>query len=294
MMMPGSRIGVHASVWVGGWSRAECDAAVRASAEAGYDFIEMPVLDPWQVDIEHTRQVLERNALGMTASLGLDESCDISSEDDDVVRRGAALLERALAVVRDAGGTDLCGVIHSAMRKYMQPAAPTGIANAERVLHRLAETARNAGIGLHIEVVNRYESNVLNTAAQAIGMIERIGAPGLKVHLDTYHMNIEEGALGPAIERCGARLGYFHVGESHRGYLGTGTVDFAAVFRSLARIGYAGPIAFESFSSAVVDPKLSSMLGVWRNLWSDGMDLARHARQFIEAQRVAAVQATSV
>ena len=292
-MKPGNRIGVHASVWVGGWNREECEMAVRATAEAGYDFIEMPVLDPWQVDIGHTRQMLARHALGMTASLGLDEGSDISSEDDDVVGRGAALLERALAVVRDAGGTDLCGVIHSAMRKYMQPATPKGIANAERVLHRLAEMARNAGIGLHLEVVNRYESNVLNTASQALGMIERIGAPGLKVHLDTYHMNIEEGALGPAIERCGARLGYFHVGESHRGYLGTGTVDFAAVFRSLARIGYAGPIAFESFSSAVVDPKLSSMLGVWRNLWSDNADLARHAKKFIDAQLVAAAHATS-
>jgi D-psicose/D-tagatose/L-ribulose 3-epimerase len=106
-------------------------------------------------------------------------------------------------------------------------------------------------------------------------------------------MNIEEGFVGQAIERCGDRLGYFHVGESHRGYLGTGTVDFAAVFRSLARIGYDGPIAFESFSSAVVDPVLSNVLGVWRNLWSDGYDLARHAKAFMEAQRLAASHATA-
>jgi D-psicose/D-tagatose/L-ribulose 3-epimerase len=291
MNMPGSRIGVHASVWVGGWTKPDCELAVRSAAEAGYDFLEMPLLDPWRVDIAHTRHTLERNGLEMTASLGLDETTDISSEDEAVVARGAALLDQALAVVRDAGGTDLCGVIHSAMRKYMQPASERGIANAERLLRRLAEAAAAAGIGLHLEVVNRYESNVLNTGAQALAMIERIGAPNLKVHLDTYHMNIEEGTMGPAIEACGAKLGYFHIGESHRGYLGTGTVDFAAAFRSLARIGYRGPIAFESFSSAVVDPKLSSMLGVWRNLWTGGSDLARHARQFIEAQRVAAAQA---
>ena len=94
-------------------------------------------------------------------------------------------------------------------------------------------------------------------------------------------MNIEEGFVGKAIEDCGNRLGYFHIGESHRGYLGTGTVNFSEVFRSLARIGYDGPIAFESFSSAVVDPVLSNMLGVWRNLWSDGYDLARHAKAFM-------------
>ena len=62
--------------------------------------------------------------------------------------------------------------------------------------------------------------------------------------------------------------------------------------RSLARIDYQGPIAFESFSSAVVDPVLSNMLGVWRNLWSDGYDLARHAKAFMEDQIVAAKHAT--
>ena len=142
-------------------------------------------------------------------------------------------------------------------------------------------------------MVNRYETNIVNTGAEAVALMDRIGQPNVYAHLDTYHMNIEEGFVGKAIEDCGVRLGYFHIGESHRGYLGTGTVNFTEVFRSLARIGYDGPIAFESFSSAVVDPVLSNMLGVWRNLWSDGYDLARHAKGFMEAQMVAAKHATA-
>ena len=59
---------------------------------------------------------------------------------------------------------------------------------------------------------------------------------------------------------------YVHIGESHRGYLGTGSVDFQGLFRGLAAIGYAGPLTFESFSSAVVSPSLSNTLCVWRNL----------------------------
>jgi D-psicose/D-tagatose/L-ribulose 3-epimerase len=293
MTVPGNRIGVHASVWVGSWSRKDCASAIRSTVEAGYDFIEMPVLDPSGIDVLHTRLELERAGLGMTASLGLSAGTDISSEDPDTVARGAALLDRALAVVRDAGGTDLCGVIHSAMRKYTEPATERGTENAITVLRHLAERAQASGIGLHLEVVNRYESNLLNTGAQAVSLIGRIGVPGLRVHLDTYHMNIEEGVIDHAIEACGAHLGYFHVGESHRGYLGTGTVNFETAFRSLARIGYQGPIAFESFSSAVVDAHLSNTLGVWRNLWSDSADLARHARGFIEAQRVAAARVMS-
>jgi D-psicose/D-tagatose/L-ribulose 3-epimerase len=184
-------------------------------------------------------------------------------------------------------------VIHSALQKYMAPRTERGVANVVEVLRRVAEKARASGITVGVEVVNRYETNIVNTAAEVVELLDRIGQPNAFAHLDTYHMNIEEGFVGQAIERCGDRLGYFHVGESHRGYLGTGTVDFTAVFRSLARVGYDGPIAFESFSSTVVDPVLSNMLGVWRNLWSDGHDLACHAKAFMEAQRLAAAHATA-
>lgn len=87
---------------------------------------------------------------------------------------------------------------------------------------------------------------------------------------------------------CGDKLVYVHIGESHRGYLGSGTVDFDNFFKALDRIGYKGPITFESFSSAVVSAQLSSMLGIWRNLWDDSKDLSEHAFRFIQAKRRAA------
>jgi D-psicose/D-tagatose/L-ribulose 3-epimerase len=286
-----SKLGVHALVWVGGWSEADCAKAIRSSAELGYDFIEIPLLNPYGFPVDFTRARLEEHGLGATASLGLSAATDISSEDPEAVRRGEDLLSTAVSVVRDLGATHFCGVIHSALQKYMAPRTERGVANVVEVLRRVAEKAHASDIIVGVEVVNRYETNIVNTAAEVVALIERIGQPNVYAHLDTYHMNIEEGFVGQAIERCGKHLGYFHVGESHRGYLGTGTVDFTAVFRSLARIGYDGPIAFESFSSAVVDPVLSNMLGVWRNLWSDGYDLARHAKAFMEAQRIAAVHA---
>jgi D-psicose/D-tagatose/L-ribulose 3-epimerase len=97
-------------------------------------------------------------------------------------------------------------------------------------------------------------------------------------------MNIEEPDNITPVLACGDRLGYVHIGESHRGYLGSGSVDFGELFRGLDRIGYAGPITFESFSSTVLSPLLSDTLAIWRNLWTDNQDLARHARSFIDAQ----------
>src|SRR3954447_13743014 len=206
-----SKLGVHALVWVGGWSEADCTTAIRSSAELGYDFIEIPLLNPYGFPVAFTRACLEEHKLGATASLGLSAATDISSEDPETVRRGEDLLNTAVAVVRDLGATHFCGVIHSALMKYMQPRTERGMANVVAVLTRVAEKAKAAGIDVGVEVVNRYETNIVNTAAEVVALIEQIRATNVYAHLDTYHMNIEEGYVGQAIERTGARLGYFHI-----------------------------------------------------------------------------------
>ena len=116
---------------------------------------------------------------------------------------------------------------------------------------------------------------------------------------DVYSDGMSEQVLGQALKGkrhaalidTGAMLGYFHIGESGRGYLGAGNIDFDRVFRGLVKAGYEGPITFESFSSAVVNPQLSGILAIWRNLWEDGADLARHAKGFIESGVKAAAEA---
>ena len=285
-----NKIGVHALVWVGGWSEAESEQAISATAACGYDLIEVLLLDPGSVDTAVTVRQLERHGIGAAASLGLSFETDISSTDADTVARGEALLNDALNVTRDIGATYMGGVLFSALNKYSAPATVDGRRNSVEVLARLAEKAKASGITLGLEPVNRYESNLINTGAQAVEFIKQTGADNIRVHLDSYHMNIEDGDYAAAIRGCSELLGYFHVGESHRGYLGTGTIDFRTIFRSLSDIGYTGPITFESFSSAVVDPMLSTALAVWRNLWSDSEDLARHAKSFMDSELYAATQ----
>ena len=95
-------------------------------------------------------------------------------------------------------------------------------------------------------------------------------------------VNIEEQDLAGPIKKCGKQLGYVHVDASHRGPLGTGNIDFDSFFGALAEIGYKGTITFESFSSAVVHPDLSSTLGIWRNLWTDNKSMAINSRKYME------------
>lgn len=288
-----NKLGVHAFVWTAGWSNGEAERAIALSAETGYDLIEASTMDFSIVDVDFTRRTLERHGIGATLSFGLDASQDISSGDPARVAAGQARLLEGIALGRDIGATHMCGILYSAFQKYDRPPTAAGIAGAVEVVRRVGEKAAESGITLGMEVVNRYETNVLNTAAQGVEFVKRVDLPNVRVHLDCYHMNIEEADIAAAIRDTGAHLGYFHTGDSHRGYLGSGSIDFSKVFRALVAIDYQGPITFESFSSKVVGQPLEGILGIWRNLWEDSRDLAAHAKAYTDAQLKSAHQAAA-
>lgn len=279
-----NKLGLHANSLVAGWSRDEAEYAVRKTAELGYDLIELPGLLYDVIDTAHTRKLLNQHSLSATMSLGLSDAEDISSTDKERVARGEAVLHRVVEVGHELGVSLVCGIVHSAFQKNTVAPTAEGIKNSADVLARVCEAAKPLGIEIGLEVVNRYETNLLNTAAQGVQLCKMIGASNASVHLDSYHMNIEESDTAAAIEATGSNLGYFHIGESHRGYLGSGSIDFRSMFRALVRSGYTGPITFESFSSEVVGPQIAGILAVWRNTWDDGEDLSRHALEFIKAE----------
>lgn len=288
-----NRLGLHANVWVAGWSDEEAICAINKTAEKGFDLIEISAMAPHLMNVDLTRRRLEQAGIGVTMSLGLAAEQDISSTDPQRVRAGEAHLMDVVSMARDLGATHVCGILYSAFQKYTEPATAAGVASSIEVMARIAEKAAASDITLGMEVVNRYESNVLNTAAQAIEYCRRVGADNVKVHLDVYHMNIEEADAVAAIHATGDRLGYFHTGESHRGYMGTGSIDLKAIFQALARIDYKGPITYESFSSRVVGQPLSGILGIWRETWEDGDDLVQHAMMYTKSQMIAAHNAVS-
>ena len=277
-------IGCHGLVWTGNFDDPGFELAVSKSAHAGFDLLEIPLFHPDSFDLGAAKRSLAKHPIAVTASLGQSPDTDVSSEDPDIVAAGERKLYKALEILSELGSEYFVGVLHSQLAKYPGPATARGRANSIEVLRRVADRAQSLGIRLGLEVVNRYETNLFNTAGQALAYLDELGHPNVGVHLDTYHMNIEESDMFMPVLACGGRLSYVHVGESHRGYLGSGTVDFDSFFRALALIHYKGPIAFESFSTAVVHPDLSHSLAVWRDLWRDSDDLGAHANRFIRDQ----------
>jgi len=284
--------GVHALVWTGGWSPDEARRAVAATAEAGYDLIEIAPIDPTGFDAAMTAKLLEEYGLQVSASLGLSEDTDVSSEDPDVVARGRQRLAQALDVLIDSGGRVLCGVLYSKLGKYAGPATERGRANSQESIAWLADRAAASGITLALEFCNRYETNIMNTTQETLDFISAVDRPNVMAHLDTYHMNIEEHSFAGAVRAAAdaGRLGYVHVGESHRGALGTGSIPWPEFFGALTEVGYDGIVTFESFSSEVVHRTLSNDLAIWRNLWTDGPALARDALAFTKEGLAAAAR----
>ncbi len=274
-------LGIHALVWVGDTSPASVSSAVKQTAAAGYDILEFSLHDSVNLDREATKALLQQHGLRAACSRGLALDADVSSEDPAVVARGAALLQESLAVTHGIGGFLLTGALYSAFGKAQAPLSKTGRDNVVGVLKELAVDAEKVGVQLGLEICNRYETNVVNTARDALALADDIGADNVLIHLDTYHMNIEETDLAQPVRDADDRLGYVHIGENHRGYLGSGLFDFPTFFGALAEVDYRGPLTFESFSSAVLAPGLSNDLAIWRNLWDDGGDLAARAHEFM-------------
>lgn len=281
-------IGAHAFVWLRDGAQATLERAVAGAAAAGFDLLEVPLRDPSGVDADRLGGLFREHGIRPSAGMALPFDADVSSTDPDVAARGRALLLAALDAAARLGATYLGGVLYSAAGKYGEPPSARGRASSAEILREVAGRAASAGITLGLEAVNRYETNLVNTAGQALALIEEIGAPNVVVHLDTYHMNIEEADVGAAVRSCGERLGFFHASESHRGPLGAGTVDFAAAFGALAEVGYRGPVSFEGFTAGSMPERFATSLAVWRDVWDDADETAAEARRFIAGGLAAA------
>ena len=278
------KIGVHALTFIGDIENKSIETCLSQVSKIGYDVMELPLLNPDALDTNFVSKSYEKFNIEPTVSLGLSFKTDIASEDQDRVNAGQELLLKALQKTIDVGSSNLCGVIHSALQKNDAPKTKKGYENSLSVIRDLAEKANQNNVTLSLEVVNRYETNIMNTAEDALNYLNDLNMPNVKIHMDTYHMNIEEDNFIDPIKNIGKnKLGMFHIGENHRGYLGSGHINFKEAFSGLREIEYSGIVTFESFSSKVVDPVLSNTLAVWRNLWSNSEDLATQALSYIKS-----------
>lgn len=275
--------GVHTSMWTMSWDAEGAARAIAAAKASGMDFIEIALLDPAATDAALGRRLLEEAELPAVCSLGLPEAVWASRNPE-----GAKdFLRLAIEKTAGLGATALTGVTYGGIgERSGLPPTDVELDNVARVLEQAARLAADVGLAFGIEPVNRYETHLINTAAQGVAMIERIGAANMFLHLDTYHMNIEEKGAGNGILQGRDHLRYIHLSESDRGTPGAGTCDWDEIFVALAAIGFDGGLAMESFIN--MPPEIAYGLSVWRpvaesaeQVVGDGLPFLRgKARQY--------------
>ncbi len=255
---------VHAYAWTGAWSNATLELIDRAKG-LGFDLIEIPLMEVEQVDPQAIRRRLGEVGLDVCTSTVLPLSADLTGEEEAVRRRGLDYLKRCLRVTAEMGATVFSGVIYSALGRLIDHMP--GDVYWERAADGLRDAARYAetlGITIGIEPVNRYETFLVNTCDQALRLREMVGEPNVALHLDAYHMNIEETGFYEPTLRAAPFLCHYHLSESHRGTPGEGLVDWDGIYRGLAEADYSGCVGLESFVE--VSGASAGSTCIWRKL----------------------------
>lgn len=275
------RYAVHAYTWTPSWSN---DALwiIDHAKELGLDAIEIPLMEPEKVDPTAIGERARACGLEVLCSLALPEGADPSHEEVEIRRRGLELLVRCVDLTADMGGSILTGVVYSAIgRRINRLPEEADYVRSASVLREAARYAQTRGVTIGIEAINRYETFLINTAAQALYLRELIGEPNVGVHLDAYHMNIEEEDFYSATLSAVPHLVHFHLSESHRGVPGRGTVDWDGIMHALADGGYAGFVGLEAFAG--ISEAMQAATCIWRELAPDGDTIVREGLAYLKA-----------
>jgi D-psicose/D-tagatose/L-ribulose 3-epimerase len=277
------KFGVHLFTFLTSIDARAADVLPRV-AELGLDGCEVPLLAEQidGVDARSLRRRLDSLGLFCVAGSGIPERLSTTCDDPAVRRQGEAFLRRCVDVSVEMGAAFLTGALYApfGMRSAAGGRTTEQRKRSVESLHALCEYARSAGVTIGLEPLNRYEHFFINTAAEAVDLVREVGAENLKVHLDTYHMGIEEKSFHRAVLAARGMLGHVHAAENDRGTPGTGHLDWDGLFLGLSEIGYTGRMVVETFFETV--PDIADFSRVWRPLAPDPDTFCRESVAFLK------------
>lgn len=277
-----SKVGAHLLIWTSTLNEDTVKIFHKVK-EMGFDGVEIPLINAMEIEfklIEKLRNELEKINLECTCCAGLGKNENLIDDDESIRERGKSYLKRFIDICSDFGTDTLDGVLYGTFEMSKGRGRTQEEWNlAVKLIREMADYAKDKKVTLCLEAINRYETYFLNTAEDGVCLLKDIGRDNVKLHLDTYHMNIEEKDFYTPIVKSKGYLGYMHCCGNDRGIPGTGHVNWDEVFKGLSEIGYDGWLVIESFYGPMkVMPVASS---VWRKLADNIDDIPRQGLKFI-------------
>ncbi|MFN3621695.1 MAG: sugar phosphate isomerase/epimerase family protein [Nitrososphaerales archaeon] len=256
------KIGAHFWVWEPAVS-VENARLIEKISKMGFDAVELPILDT-AFPIEYVKQHLTTTNLNVAVTAGCFPHTNPLSVDQSVKINALRYLEYVVDTASKLGSEVVAGPIYAAVSdlRFLTPEEKMGlIASAAETLKPIVRKAKDLGVKLALEPLNRYDITLINTASDGLNLVNKIGEENVGLLLDTFHMNIEERSLGEAIRSAGKRLYHLHASESHRGAPGTGTVNWREVADAVKSIGYNQMCVIESFTPK--DQGFAAAMRMW-------------------------------
>ena len=273
------RFGVHCRLWTTGWNSTHLDLIDRARS-LGFSVFEISLLNLAAVDPAAIRRRAEAAGIDLIGTMGLPKEKGLATPDRAVREQTVAFLKAAVAATREMGARLFGGMMYAVPGRF-SGGGPTEdeIRWIVDGLSEVAVFAQGQGVTLALEPVNRFETYLLNTAAQAQAVVDRIGQPNVGLLLDTFHMNIEDRGIAATIRRHAKSLKHLHLNESDRGMLGGGNIDWHGLFAALKEVSFGGVGSLETFGSS--SPELPAITSIWRELFPSPDELAREGLAFL-------------
>ena len=246
-----NKIGIHYGSFVKNWMDEQFPLIAKIK-DLGFEVLEFGagyLLAQDDAGLKRLKDEAEKQGVKLVMSLGLTVEQDIACDNPEYRAAGIELLKKLAVAMGKADITDCSGIIFTSwngkINSYEEKLArwKQSVASMKEAIKAFEEN----GVYLNTEVTNRFENYLINNCDEALKYIEEVGSPNLGLHLDTFHMNVEEDSFVDAITKGAPKLRYFHIGENNRKMPGLGMMPWKTIFDALKHSGYEGPISMEPF-----------------------------------------------
>lgn len=268
------RFGINSFLFTSPFTTASTKLFARFK-EMGFDTVEIPIESPDHIDAKKVKAALDKAGIvcgTVCACMGPGRDFRGTPEEQ------ATAMEYCKALIDQMVILDcpsLIGPVYSVVGKAdaVDPKQQkVEWALVVKNLKELAKYAEERGRQICVEPLNRFETDFLNTCDQGLKLIAAVGSPALKLHLDTFHMNIEEKNQAEAIIKAGEHLAHFHACGSDRGTPGNDHIDWKPIVAALKKIKYDGDVVIESFTTDV--KVIARAAAIWRKIEPNRDDIA--------------------
>jgi len=278
------KYGINTLLYAGTFTDKHVDSLFGRFAEMGFSGVEIALEKKGDIDYKKTLKVFKQNNLECAAICGLfGENRDIRGPNKENIEGGLSYIRDCIEACAEMECSLLTGPVYSAVgRASLVPENEKKI-QWETVVENLKKAcgwAEKYGVNIAIEPLNRFETDFLNICTDAVKLIKDVDCKNLKIHLDTFHMNIEEKSSALAVLDAGDLLYKFHASENDRGAPGTGQVHWKSIADSLKRINYKGWVVIESFTPE--NKVIAKAASIWRQTEKDEMALAGKGLKFLK------------